>query len=601
MERIRETHLFKYKIIIIILYLIIGILGLPLLFIFPPRKFLFKDDSEDDENKKYLFQNFVSEIYDNINKPLINNITLTKDNEECPKDYETLKIGHQYYGNFLHFYGNSSFCLKRNNNKEWSFSRILEKNEQKCESKKKSCGIINRSTNILLCINEDEWCPLNDLIYNNKPGDPSFEISNTGVYFIPLYDQNENKPLIIDVDFIYKYDSCLEKFQRLENIECEFVDNDECFIKDKITSNKIDPKTLPKEVRLTPFNLIKLNVENNEAINHDYCVGAQKEQKTFETFSKGYVNFNKKELDNFLEEFKQNEKDPLSQICETYKLGNDSETLFYLFACILFMWSSLQFIFQILIFFLKDKNILILIIDIFLWNGIFLFFAKLICLGVLIVNHYLFYLKFKNVYLKIENDPRNEILNKYKNLRAIFITKIFIIWIVGIIIITLELIILSFGITSNSILIEQIKYANEIEKKERLKKIYEKPNDGDSASRNLKFNKDENKMNYTKTTDFIIKEGQSPHNSVDIDNPYKKKITLTFQIKSNADNNIKNYVIKVELKEVFYNIEKRLKQEYPELKDIEMGYFRNDSIIINKEKSVEENKIKNNEKITVGF
>jgi len=38
---------------------------------------------------------------------------LTKKNEECPNDYEALKIEHQYYGNFTHFFGNSTFCIKK--------------------------------------------------------------------------------------------------------------------------------------------------------------------------------------------------------------------------------------------------------------------------------------------------------------------------------------------------------------------------------------------------------------------------------------------------------------------------------------------------------
>ena len=95
-------------------------------------------------------------------------------------------------------------------------------------------------------------------------------------------------------------------------------------------------------------------------------------------------------------------------------------------------------------FFIKDEDILILIRRIFVWNGIILFIIKLICLYVLIASHYSFYLKFKNVYLKLEEDPRNEILSDYKNLRRIFIIKLFVIWIAGFIIICIELIIFGF-------------------------------------------------------------------------------------------------------------------------------------------------------------
>ena len=87
-----EKKLFKFKILILILYFFFCLVGLPLIFIFPPRKFLFTENSESDADKKYLFKNFVSDIYNNINSKLIDEIILTKKNEECPNDYEVLKI-----------------------------------------------------------------------------------------------------------------------------------------------------------------------------------------------------------------------------------------------------------------------------------------------------------------------------------------------------------------------------------------------------------------------------------------------------------------------------------------------------------------------------
>ena len=87
-----EKNNFRIKIILIILYIVFCLIGFPLIFIFPPRKFLFSEDSIDEENKKYLFKNFVSEIHDNINKKLIRNITLTKENDDCPENFETLSI-----------------------------------------------------------------------------------------------------------------------------------------------------------------------------------------------------------------------------------------------------------------------------------------------------------------------------------------------------------------------------------------------------------------------------------------------------------------------------------------------------------------------------
>ena len=102
----------KIKTITIIIYSAFCLIGFPLIFIFHPRKFLFTENSESEEDKKYLFKNFVSDIYNNINKKLIDDITLTKQNEDCPSDYEVLNIEHQYYANFTDFFGHSKFCIK---------------------------------------------------------------------------------------------------------------------------------------------------------------------------------------------------------------------------------------------------------------------------------------------------------------------------------------------------------------------------------------------------------------------------------------------------------------------------------------------------------
>lgn len=617
MER-NSSKYFKYKIIIIILYLIFCLVSLPLIFIFPPRKFLITNDSLENENRKYLFENFVSEIVDNINKPLIDDITLTKDDEECPDDYEILKVEHQHYGNFTRFFKNSSFCIKRNENKEWNFKSLLEKNDSiKCESNKKSCGIVNQISQSLLCINENEACPLNGIYYDNKKGSHFFEISHSGVYFNPKYDENSNKSqLLIGMDLVYKSKVCLEKYQRFELLECEFVDNDECSVTDGVTSNYISFKTIEQNIHLLPINLIKLNIDDNEKLAHDYCEGAKREEKFFETFAKSFVNFNKNDLDNFLEEFNKSvDKDPLSQIVETYELGNNFETLFYYFSIILFIWSTLQLVILILLFFLNYENILKLLKKIFIYNGLILFFVKLICFLILLSNHYVFYLKFKAVYLKLEDDPRNEILNKYKNLRTIFITKIFIIWIVGFILITIELIILFFVNTIATIFIEQIFQALEINNKEKENIVIEKPilekmrdestnrkiKDIENKSIDNKNNKTNNSyiLNNSNTIDFLNKSDQNSHKSKIIgENPYIQ-INLTFIIIANENNRMKDYNLKVELNDNFVNIEEKLKKKYPELEDAEMKIFRNDSKIINKQKSVKENNIKNNEVIKV--
>ena len=245
----------KIKIIAIILYSTFCFVGLPLIFIFPPRKFLFTEDSESEEDKKYLFKNFVSEIYNNINMKLIDDIKLTKKNEECPNDYEILKIEHQYYGYFTHFFGNITFCIKRNNEEEKNFRTILENNKLSCESGKKSCGLVNKISQALLCVNENDNCPLNKIDLDTKAinddSTTSLEISDIEkIYFIAKYNNND-KFLIIDIDFIYKVRLCLEKYHKSEEPICEFYDNDECYIEDNINTEIIyPPKISNKDISL---------------------------------------------------------------------------------------------------------------------------------------------------------------------------------------------------------------------------------------------------------------------------------------------------------------------------------------------------------------
>ena len=635
-----EKNNFRIKIILIILYIVFCLIGFPLIFIFPPRKFLFSEDSIDEENKKYLFKNFVSEIHDNINKKLIRNITLTKENDDCPENFETLSIQHQYYGNFTHFFGNSSFCIQRyDDNIEINFLRILEKNEQQCGANKKPCGIINKISKALLCVNEDESCPLNDVNYVMKASDTNFQLSNTGIYFSPSYDITNNNFLINDIDIIYKYRLCLEKFHRLEKTTCEFSDDDECYLEDEDTiSKKVHQETPYNQILLTPPNLAENNIKNNNFLEHDYCEGAIIRKKMFYLFSKGFVNFNKEELDNFLEEFPDNiTNNPLNDICERYKTEDNFEILFYYFSCILFCWSLLHLIIKILMFFLKDENILLLVNKIFFWNGLILFFFKLICGYILIARYYLFYLEFKDVYLSLENDPRDEILSEFKKMRKIFILKIIFIWIAGFIIISMELIILSFVITINHINKEEkekmeetidekvleIVKAKSIEEKEinnneqldgkqNKKEIKENIEENQKEIKKIQtFNPDENdeknnnnleEENKNNQKPFIIDGGKS--SLKEEVNPYNNNIqliNLTFQIKQNEDGIIKNYELKVDLKEYFKDIQERLKEKYPELKDIEMDIFRNDSEIINKLETVEQNNIKNDTIIIVNY
>ena len=595
---IGQKNNFRIKIVILVFYLVFGLIGLPLIFIFHPRNFLFEDNSPDDANKIYLFKNFASEIYDNINKKLIENMTLTKENETCPEDFETLVIKHQYYGNFTRFFGNSSFCIKRKDNPEWNLRRILERNEKVCPSSQKPCGIANRYSNALLCINKDEVCPLNDFDYITRDEEPYFQMADTIYKFTPKYFENDKVFLIIDIDLVFKYRLCLERFHRIEKLPCEFADDDLCYITDEVTNFKKNYPDIQHEdkIKLTPINLAHYNIKNDERLNHNYCGGAKNEDKMFLTFSKGFVNFDKEDLDNFLEEFNDTEADDsLSQICETYKTEYYLETLFNYFACVLLTWSVLHLVIQCLMFFLKNENILILIRKIFIWNGTILFIFKLICTSILIASHYSFYLKFKAVYLTIEEDPRNNILKKYKSLRRTFITKIFFIWIAGFIIIFIELILLSLIVTTSYI---YIKDKEESTQNNNDVVMAEKPRIPENQlSDPFKFDKETNKKKENPSKAVIPQSDSQPN--IQISNPYKNKINLRFQLKNRENNVLKIYEIKVDPDELFCDIEQKLKNQYSELKNVNMGVFRKDSEIINRQKTVKESNIEENALIIV--
>ena len=91
----------------------------------------------------------------------------------------------------------------------------------------------------------------------------------------------------------------------------------------------------------------------------------------------------------------------------------------------------------------------------------------------------------------------------------------------------------------------------------------------------------------------VIPPSSSPLDPSAISNPYKRDINLIFQLKQ------KTYEIKADSKEIFNDIEQRLKQQYPELENEKMGIFRKDSEIINKEKNVIENNVENNALIII--
>ena len=89
------------------------------------------------------------------------------------------------------------------------------------------------------------------------------------------------------------------------------------------------------------------------------------------------------------------------------------------------------------------------------------------------------------------------------------------------------------------------------------------------------------------------------HNSLKCENPYNT-IEIVFQIKDNEINDIKEYRIKVKNDDTFLDVEAKLKKQFPELEGKLVGIFRNGSNIINRSKTVKENKIQNKCVINVG-
>ena len=96
---------FKFKLSVNIIYFVLSLAGLSILFIFPPRKLLFNNKSKNYNTKIFLFKEFVRSIYENINKPFIQNISLINENNNESCNDEELIIKHQHYGNFSSFYG----------------------------------------------------------------------------------------------------------------------------------------------------------------------------------------------------------------------------------------------------------------------------------------------------------------------------------------------------------------------------------------------------------------------------------------------------------------------------------------------------------------
>ena len=639
----------QYKILGIILYLFSSLAGLSILFVCSPRKLLFDENIETEKIKLNLYKNFAKSIYDNINTSLIKSITLTKDNENCPKNFETLTIKNQYNGKFSKFYGNKSICIERLDNSEYSFSNLLKiSSYREINKNKKRCGKLFKDSNLYIYTSEN-MCPLNYIeitsISRAKNISPfHYRVSPDDQYFTPIYGDNPKYPVITNIEVINNYRICLEKHNNgmYDMLSlCEFPDNNKCFIEDNF--EQIYSLDNNDNYKLNPKNLAKWNLANDKNIKHNFC----KEDLNFNLFAYGYINFTEKNYEQFVEEFPSNDytNNALYRTYKAFKYSNNIDKMFYLISYNLFVWSVIHFIIQIMLY-LGKKGIR----NIYIRNGIILFFFKLISLFGLIINYYCFLLKIEKVYIKMVDKPRNKILEYYNSTRKNFIIKIILICVIGFLVLCFDLIVLFFSITIqwgfdfkiekievekketktetkidlNFDINNDIKIKAKIESKEDIKresktrvetktetkaKTETKENDIINNNNDRIILDDEINGSYGEpsfldnfdkvNTKEIVKDNNQfnmPFNEEKKIKENSKKINLFFICKDNIS---KCYLIQIDENESFMNAINKLRDSYIGLKEKNMIVFQYESSIINKEKSIYENGLLNNSKIYI--
>ena len=577
----------KYKLIGIILYFIISLAGLSILFIFSVSNILFSDNSKENKYKIYLFKNFVKDIYTNLNKSFIQNITLTEENKTCPEGFEELLIENQYYGHFSKFYGNKSFCIQRFNDSYDIYEQSLYI-KNKCEKGKRYCGIINKYLNTSLCLDINIECPINYFDFHNK-GDHIYPITNDKYFSVSL---RPDKSVIVDIEIINNDKLCLERHISNNYLSCEFPDNNECFILDEY--EEIYNQQIPDKYKLSSENLAKWNLINDDNIVHNFCSN----NLLFKIFKTGYVSFAYDNLQDFKREFSSiNENNnPLYKMTELYTSFKNINRLIHLISIIILCWPLISFIFQIISYYGIKK-----IEYLYIYNGIILFFFKVLLLFCMLIYHYICLLKIEKVYLILIDKNRNKILEMYKSIRKSFITKIIILWIVGFIIISVDLVILLFNIIFY-FYFKKTKYKeglNPIVKGLDNSKNEEKIEEKNSKS--FMLNNFENTPNSERIIvkyggSFSLKSPISIEENPNLPNKFDNIITLQFVFK---DKLTKIYSIKVNKNEIIVDVIERLKEKYPELKEKKIKVLAYDSNIINKNKTIIDNGILNSVKIII--
>ena len=585
---------FKFKIIIIIVYFFINTMCFSFLFFLVPRSLLLNEKEELNKIKLILFKDFAKDIYENIKTPLIKNFILTDFESDCPKKSKPLAVKNQYYGNFTKLYDNKKICIERFSEEEYSFQNLLKTSDIDFYKKnKKKCGKLAKNSSIDVYVEENMNCPLNKIEINSKTraelfGSIYYQIGQGDEYIIPVYGNDPGNPVISNIEIINNYKVCLEKFNSIKELPCEFPDHNECFIKDNY--DQIYSITHDDNMKFYPTNLAKWNLINDKNIEHKFC----KDDLNFHMFTVGYINMTKKNLEEFEEEFPPNDlkNNTLYKSYKAYKSSKNIDNLFYLITIILLVWSLTHFIIQTMIYFYTKK-----IRTLYITNGIVLILFKLISLFGMIINHFCFFLKIEKIYLVLEDNSRNEIINTYFSTRRSFIIKIVLICFFGFVFLSIDFIISIFSYRLKLGIKIEINYDVTNINIHKSEESFN-PNDTNSLHSSQMLKIDKNFVNQKTNSDeekntninSNSKISSNKRDSIDSENAYinnnLNQITLKFIYK---DNLYKSYVIKIEKDKPFNNAVQLLKEKYSELKEKEMKIFQGDSNIINKEKTIDEN------------
>ena len=590
---------FKYKSIGIILYFIINTVGLSILFLFSPRNLLFNGNSKIEKIKINLYKNFAKNIYDNINTPLIKNLTLTNDNESCPQNFEKLYIKNQYYGNFSKFYGNKSICIERFKSIEYTYKNLLKtSNYEIFKNNKKKCGQLIKDSNLYAYFSNDINCPLNHIEINGMPrakyfGNNYYQMGSIDQYLTPIYGNNVDNPVIINIDITNNYKVCLERHESAKHLSCEFPDNNECLIIDNY--EKIyNLDLIDEDSKLNAKNLVKWNYPNYKN-KIQFCNPNLK----FYMYAIGYVNFTENTLKDFEEEFPQNDltNNSLYKAYKAYKSQKNIDRFFCLIFIVIFAWSLIQFILQIMLY--MDKYF---VRKIYIINGLILFGFKLLSFFAMLINYYCFLNKVQKVYLIMVDKPRNEVLKYYSYSRKIFIYKISFICFSGIILIFIDFIIYVFtyiikwgvyfkkedvfinkpsdNVKKNNIGEYNIIGTNNTTKTNTKTNTKQNPNKQSEKGEEEKIIE----LQYQKLFSGTMPIEQSKKTCVD----YSNEVKLKFICKNNIT---KSYLITADKDKPFYLVVKQLIDSNPELKEMKMKVFYTSENIINKEITINENNI----------